>query len=63
MLDRVEFDGRIWIFTDGDEPGMRCAEMIFRLCAPYRFVRWARLMDGNQPTDCNPEELRSMLSI
>jgi DNA primase len=63
ILERVEFDGRIWILTDGDPAGVRCAEQLLARCAPYRFVRWAKLQDGQQPTDCNLEDLQSLLGV
>jgi len=43
--------GRLWIFTDGDEAGERCAAELFRRVAPDRSVRWIRPMEGMQPTD------------
>jgi DNA primase len=43
--------GRLWIFTDGDEAGERCAAELFRRVAAERFVRWIRPTEGMQPTD------------
>lgn len=62
IVSRVEFDGRVWALTDGDEAGERCAMSIVQRVAQYRFVRWVRLGDGEQPTDCSSEDLTAMLS-
>jgi DNA primase len=53
--------GRVWIFSDGDGPGEKCAASVFHLVAPHRSVRWARLTEGRQPTDCPKEELTKTL--
>jgi DNA primase len=52
--------GRLWIFTDGDVSGERCAESIFAAASPNRFVRWLKLTIG-QPTDYTPGDLKEML--
>jgi DNA primase len=62
ILERVDFDGRIWIMPDGDDAGWHCAESCLRLLSPYRFVRWVKLKDGEQPTDYNAEELEAILN-
>ena len=62
LLERVDFDGRIWIMTDGDKAGHDCAISCFCHLAPYRFTRWVQLKDGEQPTDCNAEDLEAMLN-
>jgi DNA primase len=36
ILDWVEFDGRIWILSDGDDGGTRLAQNLFERVAPYR---------------------------
>jgi DNA primase len=54
-------DGRIRLMPDGDEAGQRCAESALPLLASHRFCRWARLDDGQQPTDLNAEALRRHL--
>jgi DNA primase len=58
----VRPDGLVTILTDGDEAGERCAMSVFNEVAPRRRVRWAKLHDGKQPTDCTNEELQAMLS-
>jgi DNA primase len=58
----VRPDGLVTILTDGDEAGERCAVSIFVEVASRRRVRWAKLQDGKQPTDCSKEELEAMLS-
>ena len=54
-------DGRLWILTDGDEAGERCAVDIFQKVSPDRFVRWIRLTDC-QPTDLAKMEIAKRLS-
>lgn len=63
IVSKVDLDGRVWALTDGDEAGERCAMSIVQRVAQYRFVRWVRLKDGEQPTDCSSEELLAMLSV
>jgi DNA primase len=59
----LQADGRLWILTDGDEAGVRCAHSILGRISPYRFVRWVKLNDGQQPTGCTSEGFRAMLSL
>jgi DNA primase len=61
IVSHVKPKGRVWIFSDGDEAGERCATSAFQLVAPHRSVRWAKLEKGKQPTDCSKEELASLL--
>ena len=61
IVSLVKPRGRIWIFSDGDDPGERCAVNVFQLVAPYRDVRWAKLTNDKQPTDCSQEEINRML--
>jgi DNA primase len=63
ILDRVEFDGRIWIMSDGDDGGTRLAQNLFERVGPYRFVRWVKLRDGEQPTSLTADELAAVLSL
>jgi DNA primase len=63
ILEKVEMDGRIWILTDGDEAGRRLADSLLVQLSPYRFVRWAKLKHGEQPTDCTIDDLQAMLSV
>ena len=63
VLDRVEFDGRVWIMSDGDEGGARLAQNLFERVAPYRFVRWVKLRDGEQPTSLSSDELAAVLTF
>lgn len=62
ILCRVEIDGRIWIMPDGDEAGILCGRSCWEQLAPFRFCRWARLRKGEQPTNCGPDELATLLS-
>ncbi|MGD0137375.1 MAG: hypothetical protein ABSD28_00730 [Tepidisphaeraceae bacterium] len=63
ILAKVEIDGRIWLLPDGDEAGARCAHSMLDQLSPYRFVRWVKLKDGQQPTDCTVEDFQAMLSL
>jgi DNA primase len=64
LLQKIlDADGRLWILTDGDEAGVRCAHSMLHQLSPYRFVRWVKLKDRQQPTDCKIEEFQTMLSV
>ena len=56
----VSPSGCVWIFTDGDAAGERCAADILFHVADFRLVRWSRLVDFKQPTDFSPVELKSV---
>lgn len=61
IVGMVPRQGRVWIFSDGNQAGRYCAEGTFRLLGSYRFVRWVELKDGRKPTSCNEDELRNLL--
>lgn len=61
IVGMVPRRGRVWIFSDGNQAGRYCAEGLFRLVAPYRFVRFVELKDGRKPTSCDRDELRMLL--
>jgi DNA primase len=63
ILSLVWPNRRLFIFTDGDAAGDRCAQEIFAHVGPHRFVRWIRLKDGKQPTDFSPAELWEVLDL
>jgi DNA primase len=63
LRDLVPEDGSIWLFPDGDTAGERMAEETLAMLAPYRFVRWAKLDEGQQPTDVGREELYAKLPV
>ncbi len=44
-------DGRVWLVSDGDEAGDRCAEEVLPLVSQRRFIKWLKLDEGKQPTD------------
>jgi DNA primase len=60
IVSLVKERGRVWIFTDGDAAGERCAEDIFRRVAPHRCVRWVQMEAGKQPTGFSPSELKNL---
>jgi DNA primase len=51
IKDMVSPHGRIWIVSDGDDAGRRCAISAFERIAQIRFLRWLKLDEGKQPTD------------
>lgn len=61
IVSHVRPGGRVWILSDGDEAGERCAVNVFQYVAHQRSVRWLKLENGRQPTDCGREELRTIL--
>lgn len=58
----VPSDGHIWILSDGDGAGERCALDLLAKLSPFRFVRWIKLESGRQPTDCGPQELAALFN-
>lgn len=60
-MDLVKPDGSVWLLTDGDEAGVRCAHDVFEKVSPHRSVRWLPLTEGRQPTDYPVDELNSLL--
>jgi DNA primase len=57
----LQADGRVWAFTDGDDAGRACAASIFAELGAQSAVRWIKLDDGRQPTDCDQAELCRIL--
>ena len=55
--------GRVWVFTDGDDAGVRCAESILIHVAPHRFTRWVKMKPGGQPTDFSPSALKECFAM
>ena len=53
--------GSVWIMTDGDDAGRRCAVSALERIAPMRGCRWIQLEDGKDPTDYSQSELCEML--
>jgi DNA primase len=47
----VQPNGRVWLVSDGDEAGERCAREVLPRVARDRFIRWLKLDEGKQPTD------------
>lgn len=61
IADAIPPDGTVWLMSDGDVAGERCAQTALMLVSPHRRVRWAKLKSNEQPTDCTGEELTSLL--
>jgi DNA primase len=51
IMQIVPPSGHVWMISDGDEAGERCAHSVFERIAPQRPVRWLRLDEKRQPTD------------
>jgi len=62
IVELTKIDGKVWLIPDGDEPGVRCALSGLEQVAPYRFCRWVRLAEDQQPTDCPADELVELLN-
>ncbi len=60
IVDLLAPAGHVWVFPDGDAAGNACAESVLVRVAPHRFTRWVKLTPGRQPTDCSPDELRTL---
>lgn len=60
IVSLISLSGRVWIFTDGDTAGARCAGGILVRVAPHRFTRWVRLEEGKQPTAFSASELKNL---
>jgi DNA primase len=52
--------GRIWVFTDGDIAGGRCAGEILVRVTRHRFARWIKMEAGMQPTGFTPGQLLTL---
>jgi len=63
IVRMTDFDSRVWIMTDGDAAGVRCAQSVFNEVAPDRFVRWLKLEEKEQPEDCDADRLFEMLAM
>jgi DNA primase len=63
ILKKVDRDSRIWLMPDADEAGVACGHQLVERLAPFRFVRWAKLKDGMQPTDLSAQELSKILGF
>jgi len=57
----VSSHGMVWAFTDGDDAGRRCAQSIFAEVGGKHAVRWVKLDEGKQPTDCKLAQLAMFL--
>ena len=62
IVSKVDFDGRVWVIADGDAAGEHFGQAAAGAIGRYRFVRWMRLADGEQPTACSGEDVRAFLS-
>ncbi|MES3030934.1 MAG: CHC2 zinc finger domain-containing protein [Patescibacteria group bacterium] len=62
IIGHTKPNGRVWLLSDGDDAGIRCAESFSRLVARDRFIRWIKLHQGKQPTDYQEAQLRNCLN-
>jgi DNA primase len=63
IVSLVSPSGRVWVFTDGDSAGVRCAESILVQVSPHRFTRWVEMETGKQPTEFSPSELKELFEF
>lgn len=63
IVDLVEPSGSVWLFTDGDDGGERCAGSILLQVGRRLAVRHVPLGKGEQPTDCEAEALTGLLEL
>jgi DNA primase len=63
IVKLVEPKGCVWIFTDGDDAGRRCAGSVFLHIADQRFTRYVICEEGKQPTDWLPEDILGSFSV
>ena len=61
ILKLTTENGRIVLLLDGNQAGVRCTQQMIERLSSRRAVRWARLDDGRQPTDCEADELKQLL--
>jgi DNA primase len=57
IVKLVQPEGTVWVLTDGDDAGRRCAGSVFVLVGSERLVRFVKPNEGEQPTDWTPEEV------
>jgi DNA primase len=60
IVQSVTPEGRVWVLSDGDDAGEKCAASVLTQVAPYRLCRWVKL-DKRQPTDLTPGDLAELL--
>jgi len=63
IVSLVSENGRVWILTDGDRAGERCALSVLVRVGSQRFVRWVRVEGGRQPTGFTAAALRDLLRL
>jgi len=61
LVDLVSPGGRVWIMSDGDEAGEKCAAAVLSAISPERFVRWVKLEENQQPENFSTEDLKKLL--
>ena len=60
IVQLVSPTGRIWLLTDGNKNGERCAQDLFFDLGPRRFCTWVKLAQG-RPDEYDAAEIQSML--
>lgn len=63
IVNLVRPDGQVWIMPDGDKAGDKFAQSLLWKLSPSRFVKWARLEGGHQPTDLSAQQMVSCLTM
>jgi DNA primase len=57
LVAKVARDGTLWVMTDGDDAGRRCAGSLFVQVGAERLVRYVKPSEGEQPTDWTSEDI------
>jgi len=58
IVSLVKPNGHVWIFTDDDAAGERCAQDVFANVGSYRFVKRLLFKNAGQPTDVGATSLQ-----
>ena len=57
IISMTNYRSRVWVMPNGDIAGDSFAESVVCRVSPYRFIRWVRLEDNQQPTDLSEADL------
>ncbi len=63
LVNAVGPEGKIILFFDGDDAGVQCAQNVLARIAPHCFIRWVKLPNRKQPTDCSPDDLGDLFGL
>lgn len=61
LLAKTTNDARIIVIPDRDQAGERFLHSVMRSVDQHRWLKWVRFKDGEQPTDCTPNEINQFI--